>query len=96
MKKTHWVYILTNATHSTLYTGVTSDLERRIAEHRSGKHDGFTAKYNLHQLVYVQEYDSIVTAIEQEKRIKGGSRKRKDALISAKNPEWKDLAPRGE
>ena len=93
MKETFWVYILANKSNSTLYTGMTNNLERRLAEHRSGRIPGFSSRYNVHKLVYAQEYDSVITALEEEKRIKGGSRKKKEALIEKQNPEWSDLAP---
>jgi putative endonuclease len=86
------VYIMTNANHSTLYTGVTSDLFVRVTEHRQKKYpSGFTAKYNLNKLVYYETFISIEEAIAREKLIKAGSRRKKNALITAMNPEWNDL-----
>ena len=86
------VYILTNRTHTVLYTGVTADLIFRIIEHRERSYPkSFTAKYKVHKLVYYNIFFDIEEAIAEEKRIKGGSRKKKLALIDGMNPEWKDL-----
>lgn len=91
MKKA-FVYILTNQHHNVLYTGVTSNLQQRILQHRSGVHKhAFTKKYQVHKLVYAEAFDSIVDAIAREKQIKGGSRKKKIDLINKMNPEWRDL-----
>ena len=86
------VYILTNARHTVLYTGVTSDLVRRVEAHRSGAVAGFTRRYNVHKLVYVEVHADIVSAIAREKQIKAGSRAAKVALIDALNPHWRDLS----
>jgi putative endonuclease len=87
------VYILTNNNNSVLYTGVTSNLKERIEQHKHKKHpDSFSAKYNLCKLVYYELFDTIGEAIEREKIIKGGSRKRKLDLINSTNPEWRDLS----
>ena len=91
--KEYWVYILTNPSRSTLYTGVTNDLDRRLAEHRNSNSTGFTGRYKVQHLVYTQQFDNIVDAIAEEKRIKAGSRKKKEDLISKHNPSWHDLAP---
>ena len=85
------VYILTNANHTVLYTGVTNNLQRRVLEHRAGKGSVFTKKYNLTKLVYFECGNEINTAIFREKQIKAGSRKKKEGLIDSLNPEWKDL-----
>jgi putative endonuclease len=85
------VYIMTNHTNTTLYTGVTSNLIQRVYQHRNGVVEGFTRRYNLKKLVYFESYDSIVQAIEREKQIKAGSRKKKTMLIESVNPEWKDM-----
>ncbi|WP_339607194.1 GIY-YIG nuclease family protein [uncultured Roseivirga sp.] len=92
MPKGGFVYIVTNLTHSTLYTGVTSDLISRIIQHRE-KYlpNSFTAKYKCYKLVYYHAFDHIESAIEEEKRIKGGSRVKKIELIESMNPDWKDL-----
>lgn len=87
------VYILTNKNNSVLYTGVTSNLKDRIKQHKLKKHpDSFSAKYNLNKLVYYEWFDTIGEAIEREKIIKGGSRKKKLDLIKSTNPEWIDMS----
>lgn len=91
MKKRGFVYILTNAGHTVLYTGVTSDLTARIAQHASGQGSRFTAQYRAHKLVYYEEYSRITEAIAREKQIKAGTRKRKLELIQSVNPGWRDL-----
>jgi putative endonuclease len=74
-----------------MYVGVTNDLERRIAEHRDGRGGLFTRRYNVHILVYAEEYDQVVEAIAREKEIKGWRRSKKNALVEAMNPTWADL-----
>jgi putative endonuclease len=86
------VYILSNKAGSVLYTGVTRDLPRRIEEHRSGEVPGFASKYGATRLVYYEMGGDIYGAIEREKQIKAGSRKRKLDLIRSLNPTWLDLA----
>ena len=85
------VYIMTNRRNGTLYTGVTSDLIKRVYQHKQGMIAGFTKQYNCTQLVYYERGDSMIGAIEREKQIKGGSRKKKLALIENMNPRWIDL-----
>jgi len=85
------VYILANRT-GVLYTGVTSDLNARVFEHKSHSVAGFTARYNVDRLVYFEEYGEPVLAIEREKQIKMLNRAKKIALIERGNPEWQDLA----
>lgn len=85
------VYIMTNAHHSVLYTGVTNDLIRRVMEHRNKEVKGFTKKYNMDRLVYFEGTERIEDAIAREKQIKGGSRQDKITLINSINPHWKDL-----
>ncbi|HEX8656865.1 MAG TPA: GIY-YIG nuclease family protein [Hymenobacter sp.] len=70
--RANYVYLLTNANHTLLYAGVTNNLARRVAEHKAGIHLGFTAKYNVHKLVYFETYGSITDAISREKQIKAG------------------------
>jgi len=77
--------------NGTLYTGVTSDLKRRVEEHKGNKNDGFTKKYNIHTLVYYEACETMLGAIEREKQIKAGSRRKKLDLIEKNNPEWNDL-----
>jgi predicted GIY-YIG superfamily endonuclease len=85
------VYIMTNRRNGALYTGVTSDLVRRVFQHRNGLVDGFTKRYCCNLLVYWELLDEMSFAIAREKQIKSGSRKKKVALIEAENPEWRDL-----
>jgi putative endonuclease len=92
MAKAGYVYIMTNRSHSSVYIGVTSDLERRVWEHKSMKVPGFTAKYRCVYLVMIEEFSSIEDAIAHEKQLKKWSRTKKDALIAASNPEWRDLS----
>ncbi len=85
-------YILTNKNHSVLYVGVTSDLVKRMYEHKNKIYESsFTKKYNVDKLVYFEVFHSIEEAIFREKQIKGGSRKKKIDLINAMNPNWEDL-----
>jgi putative endonuclease len=86
-----WVYILTNRPNGILYTGVTSNLPRRIWEHREGVAEGFTKRYGLKLLVYVERHADIRTAIQRESNIKHWPRKWKVRLILAANPGWEDL-----
>jgi putative endonuclease len=86
------VYIMCSMNNTTLYVGVTSNLPARMAQHKEKIYpNSFTAKYNCIKLVYYNWFDTIPEAIAEEKRIKGGSRKKKEALINSMNPEWKDL-----
>ncbi|BCN92740.1 endonuclease [Thiomicrorhabdus immobilis] len=89
--KQGYIYIMTNKKNGTLYVGVTSNLVQRIYQHKNHLVDGFTKRYSLDQFVYYEQYDDIVTAIEREKQLKAGSRKKKIALIEATNPNWQDL-----
>jgi len=93
MKSPHeyCVYIMTNKNHTTLYTGVTNNLVRRVTEHKSHLIKGFTDRYNLEVLVYYEVTEDINAAIFREKQIKGGSRNKKILLIESMNPEWDDL-----
>jgi putative endonuclease len=87
----YFVYILTNDRQTVLYTGVTNDLLRRIGEHCAGV-SSLTSRYNVHKLVYFEEFDEINDAIAREKQIKGGSRRKKVALIDSMNPDWRDMS----
>ncbi|AGA78981.1 GIY-YIG nuclease family protein [Echinicola vietnamensis] len=92
MKKGGCVYILTNKNNTTLYVGVTSNLLKRIYEHKSAENTkSFSYKYNLNKLVYYEAFHSIEEAIIREKQIKSGNRKKKEDLINSLNPNWKDL-----
>lgn len=86
-----YVYITANKSHRVLYTGVTSDLKRRIAQHKAKEFDGFTKRYNVDKLVYYEAFVHAKTAIAREKQMKGGSRQKKIDLIEAKNGKWEDL-----
>jgi putative endonuclease len=92
VEKNGYIYILTNQYNKVLYTGVTSDLTKRISEHKSHLVKGFTKKYNCDKLVYYEDCSGIEQAILREKQIKAGSRKRKIHLIQEKNPMWRDLS----
>lgn len=85
------VYILASKRNGTLYVGVTSNLPRRVWQHKNGVVEGFTKKYRVHNLVWYEVHDAMESAILREKQIKGGSRARKMALIEALNPDWQDL-----
>ena len=88
----YYVYLLTNAHKNVLYTGVTSDLRKRVWEHKNHvDKDSFTARYNVELLVYYESTSDVKAAIEREKQIKGWNRRRKDKLIASKNPFWDDL-----
>ena len=90
--KTYCVYIMTNKHNTTLYTGVTNSLLRRVHEHKSGVGSKFTHRYNITKLVYYETTNDVEAAIMREKQIKGGSRKKKIDLITSLNPEWRDLS----
>lgn len=89
--KSYYVYIMTNAS-ITLYVGVTNNLERRVQQHKLKQIPGFTAKYNITQLVYHEETGDVLAAIAREKTIKGWLRAKKIALIESVNPKWLDLS----
>ena len=91
MYNTYYVYIMSNTNDTTLYIGVTNDIERRVKEHRSGQIPGFTQKYNCQKLVYYETYSDIDQAIEREKKLKKWRREKKDWLINTMNPDLKDL-----
>jgi putative endonuclease len=91
MNKQYYVYIATNKINTVFYIGVTNNLVRRIFEHKNKLISGFTAKYNINKLVYLEVYENISSAIEREKQLKGGSRSNKIALIRKTNLLYKDL-----
>lgn len=92
MKRGGVVYIMTNRNNTTLYTGVTSDLFKRVSEHINGKYtNSFTKRYNIKKLVYFEIFHHIEEAIDREKQIKSGSREKKLGLIDSFNPDWNDL-----
>lgn len=90
--KYSWVYILTNKKNTVLYTGVTSNLQKRIFQHKNKSYKGFTSRYNCDKLVYIQEFSEIKQAIQYEKKIKAGNRAKKEKLINTQNPTWKDIS----
>ena len=88
----YYVYILANATNTVIYTGVTSNLIRRVYEHREEVDTkSFTAQYHVHRLVYFEETSDVHVALEREKQIKGWNRARKNKLVEKRNPSWEDL-----
>ena len=91
MQKGGWVYIMSDRRNCTLYLGVTSDLSRRVWEHREGLIDGFTKRYGLRRLVYYEWHDDIRLAIQREKTMKHWPRAWKVRLIHGMNPDWDDL-----
>lgn len=91
MQKTYYVYIATNLRNTVLYTGITSNLQNRIEQHKNKAVKGFTERYNVCKLVFYENFDNPNDAILAEKKIKGWTRKKKIDLIKSKNPEFKDL-----
>lgn len=85
------VYIVASKRNGTLYVGVTSNLIKRIYEHKEGIIEGFTKKYGCKLLVFYESHETMMSAISREKCIKGGSRKKKIILIETMNPDWRDL-----
>lgn len=89
--KNYYVYILASKRNGTLYIGVTNNLLNRVDQHKSNLIDGFTQKYNVHNLVYYEQYDNIFSAINREKQMKKWKRQWKIKLIEKFNPDWIDL-----
>ncbi len=92
MSAEYYVYIMSNQYNTVLYTGVTNDLQRRVSEHKLGLGGKFASRYRVTKLVYYEVTSSIKSAINREKQIKAGSRKKKLDLINGLNPAWRDLA----
>ena len=92
MNPSSYVYIITNNHNSVLYTGVTRDLPRRLAEHKAQINKGFTSKYGVNKLVYYEMYPTLLEGISREKQIKNWKRSWKEDLINAFNPSWEDLS----
>ena len=90
--KSYWVYVMSGRTRA-FYIGVTSDLQRRVYEHKNKLLGGFTSKYSLDRLVYFEEGEDVLNAIEREKQLKSWRRAKKVALIESANPQWRDLSP---
>ena len=93
MKAGSFVYILTNERNTVLYIGVTTDLPRRIQEHRQGLDKGFTRRYNVHKLIYIEHFEDIASAITREKQMKKWKREWKERVINEQNPPWEELSP---
>ena len=93
MLRQHCVYILASRRNGTLYVGVTSDLVKRVWEHKSDIVEGFTERYSVHILVWFEQHDTMESAISREKAIKEWKRRWKLDLIERQNPEWRDLYP---
>lgn len=89
--KTYYVYIMANKRNGTLYVGVTNDLIKRAWQHKNDAADGFTKKYKCHNLVYYEQTNEVMAALEKEKQLKKWKRQWKLELIERQNPEWKDL-----
>ena len=89
--KYYYIYIMANKTNSTIYIGVTSDLIKRVWEHKNKVIDGFTKHYNVNKLVYYEETTDANSAIAREKQLKGWKREKKNRLIESVNPNWYDL-----
>ena len=87
----YWLYIMTNANNTVLYTGVTNNLQKRVWQHKNGNGSQFTSKYKITKLVYYESFARVYDAIAAEKRVKAGSRARKIMLIENINPHWEDL-----
>ena len=92
MNTTYYVYILTNTHNTTLYTGVTNNLQRRVAEHKLHLNSGFSDRYNTEKLVYYETFPIITDAIHREKQLKKWDRDWKEKVIGDFNPQWIDLA----
>lgn len=92
MRKTYFVYILTNWKHTVFYTGITNNIERRVFEHKIKFNKGFTNRYNCNQLVYYEEFGYVWDAIHREKQLKKYRRDWKKNLINSMNPDWQDLS----
>ncbi|MFH1710319.1 MAG: GIY-YIG nuclease family protein [bacterium] len=91
LERKGYIYLMTNKRNTVIYTGVTSDLKKRVYEHKEKLADGFTKKYNVNKLVYYEIFSDIRGAILREKQIKAGSRKKKIDLIKSINPEFRDM-----
>ncbi len=91
MDRQHAVYILASKRNGTLYTGVSSDLVKRVWEHKNDMVEGFTKRYSVHRLVWFELHENMESAILKEKRVKEWKRKWKIQLIESKNPNWQDL-----
>ncbi len=91
VSKTYYVYIMSNQSR-TLYIGLTNNIRRRVREHKDGLVEGFTLRYKINALVYIESFGDIDSAITREKQIKRWSREKKLHLINQENPDWHDLS----
>ncbi len=87
----YFIYIISNWNNSVIYIGVSNDLKRRVFEHKEGKIDGFTKKYNINKLLYFEHFTNIEYAIKREKQLKKWKRLWKNELIEKRNPNWDEL-----
>ncbi|MCQ2106188.1 MAG: GIY-YIG nuclease family protein [Fibrobacter sp.] len=87
----YYVYMMASSNNNALYIGLTNDIRRRYEEHCSGNVTGFTQKYKVHKLVYLEQYTEVNDAIAREKQLKGWSRAKKNVLVNGQNPLWNDL-----
>ncbi len=88
----YYVYVLLNKNNSTVYIGVTGNLEKRLYEHKNKLAEGFTSRYNLNKLVYFESTSDVRATLEREKQLKKWSREKKNNLIESTNPGWEDLS----
>ena len=91
IEKQYYIYIMTNAKHTTLYTGFSDDLKKRVWQHKGKFVESFTKRYHVDMLVYYEVSNSVESALARERQIKAGSRQDKINLINSMNPEWRDL-----
>ena len=91
MKKSY-VYFLSNKNDTVIYIGLTSNLLKRVYQHKTKEYKGFTSKYNCNKLIYFEEFSDINDAIKREKQLKSGNRKQKEKLVNEENPGWHDLS----
>ena len=89
---TSYIYLLSNKNNTVIYTGITSDLIKRIYQHKNKIYKGFSSKYSCNKLVYFEEFSNLELDIEREKQLKSGNRKRKEDLINKNNSDWNDLS----
>jgi len=91
--KQYYVYLLANKNKTVIYVGVTSNLVKRVYQHKTKRYkNSFSARYNCNRLMYYEVFTDIRVAIQREKQLKAGNRKRKEQLINQQNPDWNDLA----
>ena len=87
----YYVYILTNWNNKVMYIGITNNIHRRMEEHKNGNSEGFTKKYKVNKLVYLEETKDVKVAIEREKQLKKWNRAKQNALVESMNPQWNDI-----